>query len=82
MLPAVELRGKPASEGIFTGPVVTFDVACLASKPARNAAWERSELNSAIAAAIAAITALATKNKGAAADILEFQIAMLQDDAL
>ncbi len=82
MLPAVEIRGKPASEGIFTGPVVAFDVACLTSRPARNAALERSELNSAIAAAITAITALAAKNKGAAADILEFQIAMLQDDAL
>jgi phosphotransferase system enzyme I (PtsI) len=82
MLPAVEIKGKPASEGIFTGPVVTFDVACLASKPARNAALERSELDAAIAAAITAITTLAANNKGAAADILEFQIAMLQDDAL
>jgi phosphoenolpyruvate-protein phosphotransferase (PTS system enzyme I) len=82
MLPAVEIRGKPASEGIFTGPVVTFDIACLTSRPARNAALERSELNSAIAAAIASITALASKNRGAAADILEFQIAMLQDDVL
>ena len=82
MLPAVELRGKPASEGIFTGPVVSFDVASMASKPARNAAWERSELNSALTAAISDITALAAKNRGAAADILEFQIAMLQDDAL
>ncbi len=82
MLPAVEIRGKPASEGIFTGPVVTFDVACLTSRPARDAALERSELDSAIGAAISAITMLAAKNKGAAADILEFQIAMLQDHAL
>ena len=82
MLPAVEIRGKPASEGIFTGPVITFDAACLTSRPARNAALERAELDSAIAAAITAITALAAKNKGAAVDILEFQIAMLQDDTL
>ena len=82
MLPAVEIKGRPASEGIFTGPVVALGAARLASKPALNSALERSELASAISAAIAAVTGLAAKNAGAAADILEFQIAMLEDDTL
>ena len=82
MLPAVEIRGRPASEGIFSGPVTTFGTASAASRPARNATLERSELEAAIAAAIAAIAALAEKNEGAAADILGFQIAMLEDEML
>lgn len=82
MLPAVEIRGRPASEGIFTGPVVAFGATVASSRPAGNATLERSELETAIAAAIAAITTLAAKNKGAAADILGFQIAMLEDDTL
>ena len=81
MLPAVEIRGKPASEGIFVGPVVTFGLAYPASKPARDAVFETTELNKAITAAIAAISKLAENNTGAA-DILEFQIAMLEDPAL
>lgn len=82
MLPAVEIRGRPASEGIFTGPVVALGITRLAPPPARDAALERSELVSAISAAIATVTALAAKNVGAAADILEFQIALLKDNAL
>jgi len=82
MLPAVEIRGRPASEGIFSGPVVALGATRIASRPARDAALERSELVSAVSAAIATISTLAAKNVGAAADILEFQIAMLEDDAL
>lgn len=82
MLPAVEIRGRPASEGIFAGPVVALGVTRLASKPALDPALERSELVSAISAAIATVTRLAAKNVGAAVDILEFQIAMLEDDTL
>lgn len=82
MLQAVEIRGRPASDGIFTGPVVTFGTASAASRPARGATLERSELEAAIATAIVTIAALAAKNEGAAADILGFQIAMLEDEAL
>ena len=81
MLPAVEIRGKPASEGIFAGPVVTFGARGPVTRPARGAILEGAELDMAIAAAIVAISKLAENNSGAA-DILEFQIAMLEDRAL
>lgn len=82
MLPAIEIRGKPASEGIFTGPVVDLGVTRIASRPARDVSVERAELDAAIAAAIAAVKALAARNAGPAADILEFQIAVLEDGTL
>lgn len=81
MLPAVEIRGRPASEGIFSGPVVFLGITGPASRPARDAIFENTELNKAIAAAIAAISKLTENNTGAA-DILEFQIAMLEDPVL
>ena len=81
MLPAVEIRGRPASEGIFSGPVVFLGITSPASRLARDAIFENTELNKAIAAAIVAISKL-TENNSGAADILEFQIAMLDDPVL
>ena len=82
MQQAVELRGKAASQGIFTGPVVALGDTAVVIRKARNPTIERAELNAAIATAVAAIRSLATDNTGDSADILEFQIAMLEDPEL
>jgi phosphotransferase system enzyme I (PtsI) len=82
MRPPVEIWGKSASEGIFTGPVVTLGGMSLAPGPARDPEIEARELIAAIQSAISSIHALMNDHRGDAADILEFQVAMLEDVGL
>lgn len=82
MRPATERIGRAAAPGIASGPVVRVDQAVAMREPSGDPARERADLEAAIAAAIAAIAALAGTVEGDAADILEFQIAMLEDDVL
>jgi len=82
MLQAVEYRGRPASPGVAAGPLVKLDPAVGARRPAGEPAREQDDLRAAIAAAIAEITDLADKIGGEGADVLEFQVAMLEDEEL
>ena len=82
MQQAVEIRGKAASEGIFTGPVVALGDISLVHRLAGDPDIETAELAKAIKTAIHSIRALQNGNEGEAADILEFQIAMLEDPKL
>jgi phosphotransferase system enzyme I (PtsI) len=82
MRPATERIGRAAAPGIASGPVVRIDRTVATREPSGDLARERADLEAAIAAAIAAVGALAEKVEGDAADILEFQIAMLEDDVL
>ncbi|MBL8905461.1 MAG: phosphoenolpyruvate--protein phosphotransferase [Rhizobiales bacterium] len=78
----VELRGKPASRGIFAGPVTRIAGEAAARVYSGSAAGERAALDAAIADAIAELTVLSEKIGGEGADMLAFQIAMLEDEAL
>lgn len=83
MRPAVERRGHVAAPGIAAGPVVRLDrTGGSRREPSGNPARERTDLEAAIASSIVAIADLAATLEGEAADILDFQIAMLEDDAL
>ena len=82
MPPAVERRGVAAAPGIAAGRVMRLDRIASRREPSGNPARERADLQVAIAAAIAAVSALAEKVDGEAAEILDFQIAMLEDDSL
>jgi len=82
MQPASEIRGKAASEGIFTGPVVVLGDTSLAPRLAGNPDAEKAELARAVKTAIRSIRTLTVNNGGEAGDILEFQIAMLEDPRL
>ena len=78
----VELAGLCASEGLFLGPVRRIARRFARRAHSGNAATERDALTAAIAGAIAELTDLMERVDGEAADILGFQVAMLEDDTL
>lgn len=78
----VEHRGRAASPGLAAGPLVLLDRPRAVRRSKGDVARERADLAAAIAAAIAAIRTLAESAGGDAADILEFQVAMLEDETL
>jgi phosphotransferase system enzyme I (PtsI) len=82
MRPVRELRGQPASDGIFCGPLCCLTGTRGGRRHSGSPASERQALEDAIAASIADISALIEEAGGAAADMLAFQVAMLEDDAL
>lgn len=82
MPPAVEHHGRPASDGIFIGPVFRLEALSTGYRATNDADAERSAFDHAVASAIAALTFLAGKAEGDGADMLGFQIALLEDDAL
>jgi phosphotransferase system enzyme I (PtsI) len=79
---AREFRGRTASDGIYAGPLVAVAAPQAGGRKAGSEADECSALTEAIGAAVADIAALMEASEGEAADILGFQIAMLEDDAL
>lgn len=78
----VERLGRPASPGLAAGPLVRLDRPREPRRASGDPLRERADLEAAIAGAIAAIRALADEVGGDAAEILEFQVAMLEDEAL
>ena len=79
----VERFGRAASPGIAGGPLVSLDHGVSVRVPSGEPLRERLDLEAAVAEAIAAIRALIERSgDGDAAAILEFQVAMLEDDAL
>jgi phosphotransferase system enzyme I (PtsI) len=81
-MPRRELTGQPAAPGIAVGPLIRLGDAPRGARSAGTPDQERAALGAAIEAAVADLAALAEQAGGDAADILEFQIAMLEDDAL
>jgi phosphoenolpyruvate-protein phosphotransferase (PTS system enzyme I) len=78
-----ELRGRPAAPGVVLGPLLRLGVAIEERKPTGNPQDERRALTAAIAAAIGDLgdlRARAGDTEGGA--LLDFQIAMLEDDSL
>ncbi len=82
MRPAVEFKGRPASQGIFAGPVAGLGGARARRRLPGDPAREHADLEAAIAAAGAAIASLMERTEGEAAEMLGFQLAMLEDAAL
>ena len=81
-MPRHELSGQPAAPGIAIGPLVRLGGEAHALRAAGTPAQERAALAAAIEAAVDDLAALAAQAGGDAAEILEFQIAMLEDEAL
>jgi phosphotransferase system enzyme I (PtsI) len=82
MPPVRELRGEPASDGVFIGPLTRLDGNAERRKHSGSIESERQALDQAVARSIAEITALTESSRGEAADMLAFQVAMLEDEAL
>ena len=79
--PAV-LTGRPSSPGFAAGPLVVQAERTGGRRRAGTPAEERAALTAALATAAADLATLAAEASGDAADILEFQIALIEDDAL
>jgi phosphoenolpyruvate-protein phosphotransferase (PTS system enzyme I) len=78
----IHLTGRPASPGLAIGPVTVLTAAVAKRTAVGDPAQEAAALRAAIEAATAEIAALIETVQGEVADILEFQVAMLEDDAL
>ncbi len=78
----LKLTGTIASPGFAHGPLVALAASVPTKRRSRGAAEETAALEAALARAVADIAALIASSSGAAADMLEFQMAMLEDDAL
>jgi phosphotransferase system enzyme I (PtsI) len=76
------LRGQAASPGYALGPLVRADRAQAARRRAGSPGEEEQALRAALAAAGAEVAALAAAVGGEGAEILEFQLALIEDDAL
>jgi phosphotransferase system enzyme I (PtsI) len=78
----IHLTGRAASPGLAIGPVAVLSAAVASRAATGDPARETAALKAAIESATADIAQLIATVKDEAADILEFQVAMLEDDAL
>jgi phosphoenolpyruvate-protein phosphotransferase (PTS system enzyme I) len=78
----IRLSGRPASPGLAMGPVVRMRASTARREPSGDPQREAAALRAAIRAAAEAVAKLIAKSEGEAADMLSFQLAMLEDDAL
>ncbi|MDP9138371.1 MAG: PEP-utilizing enzyme, partial [Pseudomonadota bacterium] len=78
----VELRGQPASAGLAFGPIVKVDCALPLRQASGDPATEQAEFRSAVAASLAELNGLVSRQQGEGAGIVSFQVAMLEDNAL
>lgn len=76
------LSGLAASTGLAFGPAVAFRAVGEMRRESGPVASERQALADAVAASLEAVTDLAARLQGEAADIIGFQVALLEDDAL
>jgi phosphotransferase system enzyme I (PtsI) len=81
MPPMREVRGRPASDGVFCGPLHHLKTGAT-RRSCGSRADECRALGDAIDTSIAELAALMGRAEGDAADMLAFQVAMLEDEAL
>ena len=78
----IHLTGRPASPGLAIGPVTVLAAGVANRTAIGDPAQEAAALQAAIEAATAEIAELIATVQGEAAEILEFQVAMLEDLSL
>ncbi|MBS7537813.1 phosphoenolpyruvate--protein phosphotransferase [Ancylobacter lacus] len=76
------LQGRSASPGLAAGPVVLLAAPRAAARPALDPDAAAGALRRAMSRAAGEIAALVATSEPAAADMLGFQLALLEDDAL
>ena len=81
-MPEQRMRGRVASPGLAHGPVRLWEVPTAGRASARDAADEAGALQRAIDAAMVQLEALAAAHSGDAAQMLQFQVALLRDEEL
>lgn len=75
-------QGTSASDGLFLGPPRRLGPALAERQATGEPQGERAALHDAIAASVTDLASLMARVEGEAQDILGFQVAMLEDDAL
>ncbi|WP_161957208.1 phosphoenolpyruvate--protein phosphotransferase [Aestuariivirga litoralis] len=75
-------QGTGASDGLFLGPLRWLGRTALKRQPTGSAESEAAALAEAIALSVGELAALMARVDGEAQDILGFQVAILEDDAL
>jgi phosphotransferase system enzyme I (PtsI) len=78
----IHRTGRAASPGLATGPVTVLAAAVARRTASGDPAQEAAALRAAIEGAAAELAELIKTIEGEVADILEFQVAMLEDEAL
>jgi phosphoenolpyruvate-protein phosphotransferase (PTS system enzyme I) len=78
----IHLTGRAASPGLAIGPVAVLTAAVARRTATGDTVREAAALKAAIEGATAELSELIATVQGEVADILEFQVAMLGDDAL
>jgi phosphotransferase system enzyme I (PtsI) len=78
----IHRTGRAASPGLAIGPVTMLTASVIRRTASDDPAQEAAALRAAIEGAAAEIAVQIKANQGEVADILEFQVAMLEDDAL
>jgi phosphotransferase system enzyme I (PtsI) len=78
----IHLMGRAAAPGLAIGPVTVLTAAIARRTASGDPAQETAALQAAIEAATAELAELIETVQGEVADIMEFQVAMLEDDAL
>ncbi|GAB2178509.1 phosphoenolpyruvate--protein phosphotransferase [Dongia sp. agr-C8] len=81
-MPEIRCSGRTASPGVAIGTLFVLEAAIHRVRGIGTATEESGALDDAIEAAKAEIAALITQTEGEAAEILTFQVAMLEDEAL
>jgi phosphoenolpyruvate-protein phosphotransferase (PTS system enzyme I) len=76
------MQGQAASQGFFAGPAHVLTAQQTTYEFSGNPAQEAVALRDAVAAAAVELTALLEKCEGDAADVIGFQVAMLEDEKL
>ena len=78
----LRLRGRPASPGLAAGPLARIARGTAAPRASGSRQEECAALERAMGTASAELRALADRQADAAAEILEFQLALLEDEEL
>ena len=76
------LEGRPAAPGMARGPVVVLAQVRSQRRAAGDPVREKDDLRDALLAAVVELRAMAAGADTDAAAMLEFQVAMLEDDEL
>ncbi len=80
--PSRHLSGEAASPGLLAGRIIVERASSAGSRQAGRPDEEAGALRTAIAEAIEALSTLIAESEGEAAEILSFQVAMLEDESL
>jgi len=81
-MPERRFSGRPAAPGLSAGPVFIAAASKGRRKASDDPTLEEAALQAAIAASLTELAALSDRISGDGADMLAFQIAMLEDDEL